>query len=95
MRTTFTLDPDVERLLREEMDRTQQSLTATLNKAIRCGLAGIATATDEQPFRVHARAMGLRTGIDPTKLEQTDVGIELDEFLRVTRQIGDSDDNAN
>jgi hypothetical protein len=39
--------------------------------------------------------MGLRTGIDPTKLEQTDVGIELDEFLRVTRQIGDSDDNAN
>ncbi len=35
MRTTVTLDPDVERLIKEEIHRTHKSFKAVLNDAIR------------------------------------------------------------
>jgi len=38
MRTTVTLDEDVERLLREAMHRSRRGFKETLNLAIRAGL---------------------------------------------------------
>ena len=38
MRTTLTLDPDVERLLQREMRRTDRSMKAVVNNALRVGL---------------------------------------------------------
>lgn len=38
MRTTVTIDPDTENLLREEVRRTGQSFKEVLNKSIRCSL---------------------------------------------------------
>ncbi len=38
MRTTVTIDPDTEALLKEEMRRTGQSFKAILNRAVRDAL---------------------------------------------------------
>ena len=38
MRTTLTIDPDVERLLQHEIRRTEKSLKTVLNDALRFGL---------------------------------------------------------
>jgi len=38
MRTTVTLDPDVDRMLKEEMRRSGASLREVLNRAVRRGL---------------------------------------------------------
>ena len=64
MRTTLTLDDDVAAKLRDEMSRSQRSMKEVLNTFLRRGLE---TPRDEDlatPFRVDARPMGLRDGID-------------------------------
>ena len=40
MRTTVTLEKDVERMLREAMHRSRRSFKQTLNSALRAGLTG-------------------------------------------------------
>ena len=83
MRTTVTLDQDVENLLRQVMQKTGQTFKATLNRAIRRGLADIAVPTDEAPFTVAARSMGLRAGVDPSRLNQINDELQVDAFLEV------------
>ena len=82
----MTLDPDVEQILRREMQQTGQSFKSTLNEALRRGLAAVPVA-DEKPFVVSAKNMGLRPGIDPTKLQQLADDLEVDAYLEVTRQL--------
>jgi hypothetical protein len=82
MRTTVTIDPDVEQLLRDAMHANRMSFKNTLNNAIRHGLAGV-VPSDEAPFKVKARPMGLRTGIDPARLNQLYDEMEVDAFLNV------------
>lgn len=55
MRTTVTLDPDVEALLREKMAQGDLSFKQALNDAIRSGLA----PTPTEPYRIVPRAMGV------------------------------------
>jgi hypothetical protein len=63
MRTTVTLDNDVQRLLKDEMHRRRQSFKETLNTAVRNGLQ--TKPPQRRKFVVKAQAMGLRPGIDP------------------------------
>ncbi|HVA62844.1 MAG TPA: hypothetical protein VNF74_03890 [Terriglobales bacterium] len=84
MRTTVTLDEDVERLLQEEMHRTRKSFKESLNQALRAGLAGPAAALE--PFVVRARPMGLRAGVDPGRLNQ--LGDELEVEAAIARMRG-------
>jgi hypothetical protein len=86
MRTTVTLDPDVERLLREAMHDRRQSFKETLNQAIRNGLTEVKAAREPR-FKTHARSMGLRAGIDPARLNQLDGDLEADAFLALTRKL--------
>lgn len=86
MRTTVTLDPEVEQLLRGEMQRTRKSFKETLNEAVRRGLKG-AGADGEPGFVVRARPMGLRSGIDPAAVRDLDDEFEAEEFLRKTRAL--------
>jgi hypothetical protein len=86
-RTTVTLDPDVEQLLRDAMQRRRQSFKEALNQAIRNGLADMSAATHESRFEVRARPMGLRTGIDPARLNQFADEIEVDAFLALDRKL--------
>jgi hypothetical protein len=88
MRTTVTIDPDVERLLEGAMRQTGQSFKVTLNQAVRKGLAETVSDVDEPPFVVHAHDMGpLKGGIDPTKLGQFADQLEVEAHLEVTRKL--------
>lgn len=71
MRTTVTLDPDVEQLLRDAMQQRRQTFKEALNQAIRAGLSGVGGLRGaDRPFTLHGQAMGLRAGIEPGRLNQ-------------------------
>jgi len=70
MRTTVTLEPDVESLLRHAMRRSGKSFKDVLNRAVREGLAAQGTDRKRPPFRVRARPMGLRSGLDAGALNR-------------------------
>ncbi len=86
MRTTVTLDPDVERLLKEAVHRSRSSFKAVLNNAVRRGLQPEAKAQPRKPFVVKARALGLRPGIDPARLAELADDLEIEEFVTKTRR---------
>lgn len=95
MRTTVTLDRDVEQLLRDAMQRRRQSFKEALNQAIRNGLSQSSPAgAEDAPFVVHARRMGLRAGIDSARLNQMSDELEVERFnelsQRLTKQHGKS-----
>ena len=79
MRTTVTLDPDTEFLLRSAMRDRNLTFKAALNDAIRQGLTGYA-ADAEPPFAMKAKPMRLRAGIDPGRLHDLDAVLEVQRF---------------
>ncbi len=87
MRTTVTIDPDVQQLLQDAMQRSRQSFKATLNQALRRGLADMVPHVDEPPFQVMPRPLGLRAGIDPARLNQLNDELEADTFLAITDKL--------
>lgn len=86
MRTTVTLEKDVEGMLRDEMHRSRRSFKQTLNAALRSGLTGKAVQPRAKPFVVKARALGLHAGIDPTSFNKLADELEVDAFLARTRR---------
>jgi hypothetical protein len=81
MRTTVTLDPDVERLLRDEGHRSKKSFKEVLNAAVRDSLR---PAPRRLPKLLPPRSMGLRTGIDPRDLAGMADELEADAYLSTT-----------
>ena len=87
MRTTVTLDPAVEQLLRHATHGSQQNFKAALNDGLRRGLAHLAPAVAVTPFVVNARPMGLRTGLDPSRLHDLADDLEAETFVVTTRKL--------
>ncbi len=87
MRTTVTLDRDVEGMLREAMHRSRSGFKQTLNAAIRAGL-GQKTARASRPFVLKARPLGLRAGLDPAGFNKLADDLEVDAFLAKSRSRG-------
>ena len=86
MRTTVTLEEDVERMLKDEMHRSRQSFKETLNAVLRSGLMlGRSKSSRRVPFKVKARALGLRAGIDSTSFNKLADELELDAVLAKTQ----------
>jgi len=81
MRTTVTLDEDVERLLHEAMHRSRRGFKETLNAAIRRGLSPKDAGAKRVPFVLKARPMGLRPGLDPAGLNKLADEFEVDALL--------------
>lgn len=79
MRTTVTIDSDVELKLRSFMRDNGLGFKAALNQALRRGLVNT-VAEDEAPYTVSARPMGLKPGIDPAHLNQLLDDLEAEEF---------------
>ena len=94
MRTTVTIDDDAERLLRQAMRQTGESFKATLNRAIRRGLVDTVPVADEKPFVVESQPMGLRPGIDPTKLQDLADEMEVAGFLKLSRRLDRESENG-
>ncbi len=86
MRTTVTLDPDVERLLKDAARRSGKSFKEILNRAVREGLAPRATARGGKPFRVKAHRMGLRPGIDASGMNRLPDEMEIETVLGKRRR---------
>lgn len=78
MRTTITLDPDLAEKLRALARERGVSFTETLNTTLRRGLTSGAGAA-RRPYRLPARPLGLRPGVD------------LEHALRLAAQIEDAE----
>ncbi len=63
MQTTLTLDDEIAGRLRQRCRETGKSLEAIANEVLRLGLNSDTTLRSQEPFRVDARSMGLRPGI--------------------------------
>ena len=86
LRTTVTLDKDVERLLREAMHRSRSSFKQTLNAAIRAGLGQKAAPAPRRRFVLKARPLGLRAGLDPAGFNKLADELEVDVLLEKNRR---------
>ena len=79
MRTTLTIDPDVEQLLQREIRRTDRSLKAVVNEALRIGLGMRGKPTRPPRFKVEPHAFGFKPGVDIDRLNQLVDEMEADE----------------
>jgi uncharacterized protein (DUF2236 family) len=80
MRTTVTLDPDVEAMLRKEMRRRGEPFKQVLNKAIRTGLRTMGKSRSEEPFEPLTFDMG-RPRVDLTKAAALAAELEDEELI--------------
>ena len=88
MRTTVTLDPETERLLREAMRQRGQSFKEVLNRAVVQGLADLQHDGGDAPFVPQTFPMGLQAGNDPAHLNALGDDLEVDAFLELSRRLG-------
>jgi hypothetical protein len=78
VRTTLTIDPDVEKLLEQEAQRSRKPFKQVVNEALRRGLTRTPVRTRKVALKVHDSR--LRPGYDPTsfnsladELEDTEI----------------------
>jgi Arc/MetJ-type ribon-helix-helix transcriptional regulator len=64
MRTTVTLDPDVARMIDEEVHRQRKTFKQVVNEAIRRGLSSTGFRRSGKRHRVVAHHSKLRPGFD-------------------------------
>lgn len=69
-RTTLTLDDDVAAKLEAEVRRTGRSFKQTVNACLRRGLTEAPPRAGRRAFKVEARDMGLRPGLDLDNVEE-------------------------
>ena len=87
MRTTVTLDRDVERILRETAMRTHKPFKIVLNETLRAVIEQAAGIGEAEPFVLRCRPMGLRAGYDPSGFNQLADDLEAEAFLETTRKL--------
>lgn len=89
MRTTVTLDPETEHLLREAMRQRGQSFKEALNQAIVQGLTDLKCDVAEGRFVPPTFPMGLRAGHDPAHLGALGDEEEVDAFIGLSRRLSE------
>ena len=87
MRTTVTLDPDVEELIRDQVRRTKRPFKFVLNHLLRTALRGNSGTDPVAPFRIEARPLGLLSGHDPRGLAKAADDFEAEAFLSLTHRL--------
>ena len=80
MRTTLTLDPDVGKLLEQEVQRSRRPMKQVVNEALRRGLTRPATPSSKVELKVHDSR--LRPGYDPASFNALTDELEDTEVLR-------------
>jgi plasmid stability protein len=83
VRTTVTLDADVEAKLRQAARERGQSFKAVLNDAVRAGLSG--GERSRRRYRLPARPLGVRQGVDLDSALRIGGELEDVEILRKLR----------
>ena len=82
METTITIDPDVEQLVRREMQRTGRSLKAVVNDALRVGLGVVGEPPRAPRYMVEPHAFGFKPGVDVDRLNRLVDEQEAEEIVR-------------
>jgi hypothetical protein len=82
MRTTVTLDPDVEQYIRVACQKRRKSFKYALKDALRESLKPTRTKQTLLP----PRSMGLSAGIDPRRIGDLADELEADAFLAAESQ---------
>ena len=82
MRTTLTIEPDVEQLLQREMRRTDRSMKAVVNEALQRGPGAHGKPSRPPRFKVEPHAFAFRTGVDADRINQLVDELEAEEFSR-------------
>ena len=82
VRTTLTIEPDVEQILLREMRRTDKSMKAVVNDALRVGLGMRGKPPRPRPFKVQPHAFAFKPGGDVDGLNQLVDKLEVDERAR-------------
>jgi hypothetical protein len=80
MRTTLTLDPDVARMIDEEVHRARKPLKQVINDALRRGLTSSSGRRPAKAYRVKVHRAALQPGLDRARLnaladEQEDAAV--------------------
>jgi hypothetical protein len=86
MRTTLTLDPDVERLLADASHRERRSFKEVVNDAIRKGLSAGAGRKQARPKLPPAHATRLMPGIETSRLNALADELDTDAFIAKKRR---------
>ena len=82
MRTTLTIEPDVAQLLRREIRRSDRSMKAVVNEALRIGLGMGSKTPQTSRYEVKPHAFGFKPGIDINRLNQLVDELEAEEMGR-------------
>ena len=80
MRTTLTIDDDLVAQIEDLQRREGLSFKGAVNQLLRAGIQCRAQPPKPRSYRTSTRKLGLRAGLDPTKLNQLVDEIEADEF---------------
>lgn len=83
MRTTLTLDDENADRLKEMSARTRRPFKQVVNDVLRRGLDSLSVEESQAPYKVKARPMRLRSGIDPMKLAQLESEWDIEGFERM------------
>ena len=82
MRTTITLDPDVEHAVREACHKRRTTFKRVVNDALR---ASLQSDKAEEPELLPPDAMGLAPGVDPRRLSELGDELEAEAHLAAQR----------
>ena len=82
MRTTLTIEPDVEQVLLREMRHSDRSMKAVVNDALRIGLGMQGKPRRSSRFKVQPHAFAFKPGIDTDRLNQLVDELEAEEGAR-------------
>lgn len=83
MRTTVTLEPDVEQYIRDACHRRKKSFKRVLNDALRESLS---PKDASKPELLAPRSMGLAPGVDPQRLSELADELEVEAHLAAESQ---------
>jgi hypothetical protein len=81
MRTTVTIEDDLAIAIEELRKREGLSFKNALNQLIRLGVQAKSAPPKTKPYRTPTRALGLKPGIDPTRLNTLVEELETDSFI--------------
>jgi hypothetical protein len=87
MRTTVTLDSDVEQILKKAARKRGESFKVVLNDAVRQAFKSKPATAKRKAFVVQASSMGAQPGIDPTRLSELTDEMEIDAHLKITKRL--------
>ena len=82
MRTTLTIEPDVAQLLRREIRRSDRSMKAVVNEALRIGLEMRGKTPQTSRYEVKPHAFGFKPDIDINRLNLLVDELEAEEMGR-------------